>query len=331
MKEEIEEAQRKFLEQELEKSVSVFLTNFPRIFESVIPLSETGLSARNFIHWKEMKLLPPLNAKVKGEKRKWVKLNMLEFLWIKFLQSLRDFGIGMEEIKRIKEMLLSDPIKLTSPEAVDKFAASDIIYKDSKLMLSKISDFYNLIPPTHRIAVTPFGSCISAIQFLQKSTSIIIFSVPSEEESSNTEEKTRKQHKSESELYAIPEGINDTEFIRTRLAILRSLPHIIIPLRPFMERFFESEENIKHAVDFSIINQDEMNLLESVRKNDYKQIVIKRDKNQNLVIDIIKEQNLREEKLKELRKILGLKDYQKITITYRNDKEAYVENIIRQK
>ena len=72
-----------------------------------------------------------------------------------------------------------------------------------------------------------------------------------------------------------------------------------------------------------------MALLERVRKNNFKEIIISKGKGKELLIDVIVEEDIREDKLRELRKILGLKDYQKITITNRNDKHAYIENKTR--
>ena len=63
-----------------------------------MPLQLTGVSPRTLTSWKRKQLFDyPDNIRV--------KLNFKDFLWLKIIQTLRDFGISLNVIQSIKEVL----------------------------------------------------------------------------------------------------------------------------------------------------------------------------------------------------------------------------------
>lgn len=333
-KEEIDIAEEYFQRKEIAEVAQDILSVYPKTFESIIPLTDTGLSPTTFFQWKKKGLIPELTSD-NAVKRKWVRLNLMEYLWVKFVQALNDLGIGFDEIILIKNKLLENPLRdfMAEPNAFDQVASIDPQLKGIKDQMLQFKNAYDLIPASHRIFVSQFSGYITAIYLQQKYVTILVNCIPSiiKGERTTTKGRVKETYKIKSNLVINSEGFIENDFVKMALQEFKAMPHISIPLKSFVDDFFKTERNIKHAADFGIINEEEMKLLVCVRKNDYKQIIIKKDKEEKLVIDVIKEQNLREEKLMELRKILGLKDYQKITIIHRNDKDAYIENTIRQK
>ncbi|MBL0048147.1 MAG: hypothetical protein IPP32_08665 [Bacteroidetes bacterium] len=310
------------------------LTIFPKAFHAIIPLGKTDVSPRTFFHWKEKGLIPEL-ASDDSESRKWVRLNLIEYLWVKFIQTLRDLGIGLSEIKKIKESLLVDPLKgilenLDSPSFLEFFRNFSFVRKENRDILIQTRKAFSTMPQSHKIFGTMFGGLIKEIYVNKDDISILIFSKKSEVQAVKSTKKPTQKEKiiTKTELIITVEGKNANHLPKYIIDELTTLPHIKIPLKQLMIGYFEDESNLKHSSDFGIINKEEMALLECVRKNDFKEIIIKKDKGQ-LILEIVKEEDLKEEKLKELRKILGLKDYQKISITYRNDKHAYIENKVK--
>jgi DNA-binding transcriptional MerR regulator len=68
------------------------------IDERRIPLRLTGVTSRNLVAWKQKNLFDyPDNIRV--------KLNFKELLWLKIIQTLRDFGVSLNVIQTIKESL----------------------------------------------------------------------------------------------------------------------------------------------------------------------------------------------------------------------------------
>lgn len=68
--------------------------------ERIIPLAETGVSSRVFNHWKKEGLLLD-----NPRKDKWTKLNFYEYVWIRIIKSLRDYGCSIELIRKVKKIM----------------------------------------------------------------------------------------------------------------------------------------------------------------------------------------------------------------------------------
>jgi hypothetical protein len=106
-------------------------------------------------------------------------------------------------------------------------------------------------------------------------------------------------------------------------------PHLFIPVRPLMERFLDTPRSEKWLEEYNLLNEDEKKLLEVLRTRDFKQIIIKRDRQKDYTIDLIKDKNILREEAEKVRKILGMKDYSEVHLKQRNEKDIYFENTIR--
>ena len=60
-------------------------------------LGDTGVSARNLNHWKQKGLLP---LKRQGG---WTNFSFLEYIWLKIIQSLREFGLSLDALEKVKD------------------------------------------------------------------------------------------------------------------------------------------------------------------------------------------------------------------------------------
>ena len=80
-----------------------------------------------------------------------------------------------------------------------------------------------------------------------------------------------------------------------------------------------------------MFTKEEQQILEIFRKDDFKEIIIYKEKENNYIITTTNSIELKGEQANELRKILGLKQYQKAEIIYRNDKHIVVNNIKKEK
>ncbi len=64
-------------------------------------VSEIGITSRVFTHWKQNGIIPEL------EDRKWVRLNLVEYFWLKIVMDLRELGLPLERIAKVKEQLFN--------------------------------------------------------------------------------------------------------------------------------------------------------------------------------------------------------------------------------
>ncbi len=288
---------------------------YPRINESVVPLSLTGVTPRNFYSWKENGLIPYFDSN-SDEERKWVKLNVINYLWIKVIQSLRDLGVSYEGINSVKEILFTNSMyEITNPdferlmkenfdlneEEIETFRLSQYFFADlfhQALNEGKVSE----------IELTLLNQIITQILLDNSQISLII---------------CKKNNSFIVDLY-VYKGRFD--FVNKYSSQLRELPHIEVPLNNLLEGFFDEPKSEKYAEIFGLINVKEKKVLDAIRKNDFLELHIKRDSSGELFIETIKDGEITDEKATLIRKILGLGDYQEVTLKYRNNKHLYFKN-----
>jgi antitoxin component of MazEF toxin-antitoxin module len=104
-----------------------------------------------------------------------------------------------------------------------------------------------------------------------------------------------------------------------------------LPIRPFFEFIFTDEDFFKYCVDFELFNSKEKQLLEIIKSDDYKEINISKGNNGILTIKSSFEKEVKEEKAKEIKKLLGLNQYEKVEVIFRNDKHLIINKTITQK
>ena len=105
-------------------------------------------------------------------------------------------------------------------------------------------------------------------------------------------------------------------------------PHIsklTIPLRPIFEKLFTSEIKNELFLHYRLITDKEKQILDLIQEGDFKEIVIKMSEGEP-VLNIKNKGEFVGDKVKEIRKILGIKNYKNITLIFRNDKHIYYEN-----
>src|SRR3954471_12465116 len=71
-----------------------------KIEEKNFLLINTGISPRVFNNWKKLGLLPQASTE-----RKWNKFSFTEFIWLKIVQELREFGLSIEKILKVRKLL----------------------------------------------------------------------------------------------------------------------------------------------------------------------------------------------------------------------------------
>ena len=289
---------------------------YPKITECFMPLSITGVSARTYLHWKSKGLIP--DSQTNEGQREWVRLNLIDYVWIKIIQVMRDFGVPLETIKQTKELLFENILDVLVPDKEDYL---NFLRTESDLDPEKIQSISELIdltgdamennPEEFDVHATIIGSMISDLLIKNDRGSVIITKTGKEFDVSFFSYKTLD------------------DFKNLVLPLLES-PHIQIPIRKLIEDFFDDPKSDKYVDSFELLNFKEKKVIDAIRKKDFKQIIIKQDPaEESIIIELERDGDILDQKAKDVKRLLGLNEYSEVTIKYRNDKHMYFKNTTR--
>jgi DNA-binding transcriptional MerR regulator len=281
-------------------------------------VSITGISARNLYSWKEKGLIDD-DEDIAGGKN-WTRINIYDYVWLKILVISRNIGISISDLLDLKKMVEFDIIKILVSlddenlqlsekeiisECKDEEQKTEIIKSIAiiKKYKTELQELYEEENPEYKHLMNYLGSCIKETVIYQKHIN----------------------------LYIIKDNLNvyfffSTEHDAIKLADIKHLPHSVIPIYPIVMEFLGNPKNEKNLEPWGLINRTEKKLIDAIRKNDFKEITIKRnDGNSELIIEATYEQNIMHEKAKEIRQMLCMKEYNEINVKFRNDKHLIIK------
>ena len=287
---------------------------YSRIFERRVPLSLSQVNKRNFHYWKEEGLID-WTAEKEDDKRSWVRLNVYDFVWIKIVQYARDFGIPLETIRAFKNELfkvIADEFETNSDEF--KRIINELNHDDAKI--AEIDAYIEIVKSErddiieagqlHLISI--FGSIISECIWKGSQLSIVF--------------------KKKKDAYTF-DFVGYSEVLKINLPYNQELfnqPTLIIPLNVIINEFMGEPNNTSNLNYWGFLNAKENRVIDAIRNDDYQSIQIKRNGKEDFVIEATKDVDLKDEKAKEIQRILGLKEYEEINLVYRNAKHVFVRN-----
>jgi hypothetical protein len=288
---------------------------YPKLYEPIMNLSMTGVPARVYFYWKKSGLIESFGAD--ESKKGWIKINLIEYLWIKVIVILRDYGVPFEKIKETKEILFSNymDILITEKDEYIEFLRenefSEETIKEFSRAIDLVKDEVNSSPEEFEIYQTLIGNLV--MQLLLKNDKGYI-------------------------TLSKGEGVYDVGYfsIKTMTEFEKFVepyfekPCLFIPIRSIIEEFLDDAKTEKIAVAINLLDLKEMKVIEAIRKRDFKEITIKLESNkETIIIEIEKDGNILDQKAKEVKRILGLNEYSEVTIKFRNDKNLYFKNKTR--
>ncbi|UPT69037.1 MAG: hypothetical protein M0D57_10630 [Sphingobacteriales bacterium JAD_PAG50586_3] len=80
---------------------------YPKALEPVAKLSDLNISPRTFFNWRALKAIDYEGVE-SDDARGWVRLNLIEVIWVRIIETFRDFGVPIKEIVRIKQLLFGN-------------------------------------------------------------------------------------------------------------------------------------------------------------------------------------------------------------------------------
>lgn len=298
---------------------------YPKIFEKQIPLNLLNIPSRNYLHWKKENLLNTIKEKKSDnvEKRERVLLNVFDALWLSIIKELREFNVDFPTIRAVKDILYSnielDQDKLDSISK-DEFVNSILKHIPDELKVvitpllldgSFLTLFDKIIDEKNIILFQNIGGVFSDILLREISVSLIIKKnngfvevVFLKNESSNSYDNISK---------IISNSIIKDTFIN-------------IPMVPLIEKMFENSNFDKYNFQFDFFNQNEKKIIDALNDDLCKEIKVTKHQSGDITLNLSFEENVKNEHAKEVRRILGLKQYEKIELVYRNDKHLVINN-----
>ncbi len=301
---------------------------YPEIAKKKIPLSLLNISSRVYINWKKEGLLYRNTEEIAESemKRKWVYLNVFDALWLSIIAELRNLNLDLETIRELKEFLFSNAeLDANKIYAISKedFVDSILNYfpKQQKETAKKILMTTDIFSQLDEIITSEMGYFLKKISSLilsvlvrgiavsivvKKSSDYLEFFIVNQEKGISPEEK-EKNYAFYSEQFANSVFIN-------------------IPIAPLLRNLFENENFDTYSLDYGLYTKAEKSILNALNDDHVKEIKISKHTSGTMTLNVSSQKEIKANSAKELRKIIGLKQYEKIEVVFRNDKHLIVTN-----
>jgi hypothetical protein len=307
---------------------------YPKLSDKKIPLALLDVKPRLYVAWKKAKIINAVitdnnNLFDRKTERKRVYLDVFNALWLLIVKEMRKVNIDFETIKKLKEEMFSlaayekkiDQLTNEEFESILSDYYSEETIKEfgenfnKKFFIKTIKD--NITEDT-----SLFLSEVSVLLFsalvLKVSPSIIIKGNDTSNIDFFTIKNNPKSSKEKEEVYDL---FTKTGSIDT---------FINIPIVPILVKLFENEKMENHLSNFGLFSTEESKILDNFRNNQCKEITIVKHGTGNVCINTTTEKNIKDEEAKKLRTILGLKEYSRAEVIFRNDKHMVVKNTIKE-
>ena len=264
------------------------------LLERNIKLRDTDFKSKTFHYWKMNGLI---SFVAEG---KWAEISFIEYLWLKVLESMRDFGCSINLMQKI---YYDQFIKAYEEDLGKNTLIDNIAFLKS---LSKIRDLdeHETLQLKHceqtlndpyiniilRTEISYFYQMVSKCIESGTEAGIVIY---------------------QDETYVML-GDNNMEVDKSR-------PHIYIPISHFIAELFIDEEKVNFINQLKLFSEDELRLVKELRNNNIERVTIVYDREARKVtkIEYDKTGLMNGDKAKEVMRILGLKNYSAIQLKTR--------------
>jgi hypothetical protein len=95
---------------------------------------------------------------------------------------------------------------------------------------------------------------------------------------------------------------------------------------PLIAKMFENSNFDKYTLQFDLFNQNEKKIIDALNDDLCKEIKVSKHLSGDITLNLTFEADVKNEHAKEVRRILGLKQYDKMELVYRNDKHLIINN-----
>jgi hypothetical protein len=301
---------------------------YPKIFEKKIPLNLLDISSRNYSNWKKENLL--FNAKKFNkedeEKRERVLLNVFDAFWLSIVKELKNFNVDFNTIRQVKDVLYSN--LEFDQEKIDALTKNEFV----NAILDKM-------PEEHHQVIKPLlldGSLFKMIDSFIDEKNLILF-----KNIGNILFQILVQKVAVSLIITKDDDFVEVVFFKNEMDfpnsgniktnerisdIMINTTYINIPLVPLVSKLFENTDFDKYNFQYNLFNKNERKVIEALNDNNCKEIKVTKHNSGDITLNLSFEKEVIKEEAKEIRKILGLKQYEKMEVVFRNDSHLILNN-----
>lgn len=261
-------------------------------------LSETGIDHRSVLHWESEQILDE-----KG-KDGWRKFSFYEYLWLKLIKELRDFGTPLPVIKEFKKILFASQLDafVAGMGTADKKKLNEIIRKagfnkfiDQKGGLEEVLKS----PHINRSLASKFHLMVLEILY-SNCNCLLMFT------------------KDQQFGAAILNGISTVEKLNAIHELLVKKSTLVVNLSNFVKDFFENDELSGETLyHVAVISKEEKEIIDLLREGGIEEIKIDLKDGGKITYEI-KRNKPSKKVFDELQKMMAQHTYGKLEVIMHN-------------
>lgn len=315
-----------------------FFNVFPKLSEKQVTLSDLNVPYRIFVNWSEKGVIDykvSESATNKDVTRRRVELDYFESLWVLIIKELRSFGMPLAKIRLIKDFLLA-PIdtsyfdKLSEkeisvilgqglPDEINQLINEQIFNKE------KAKSVLDTLPESYRMYATNLGGIVSSVLLAGHTPSLVLYKNP------NEDDQSLKFQVFNPVAHEIEANQTGTDFRDELVNNMIHLSIFSIPIMPLISQFYKDDGLFKYTEGFALYSSSELEVLKILKQKDFKQIKIYTSHNkESFEVEITKEHDIKNNEAQTIKTLLGLKQYERAEIIFRNNKHLVIKNILKQ-
>lgn len=292
-----------------------------KIKEKKIPISKLGVASRTYLHWKSEGLL--FKDFVITDKRQKVFLNLYEATWVSIIKEFRMYNFDLSTIKQIKDKLFTNitPDMIAKnpdilAEILERMGTDvDATTLEMLKQINVFDIFDNYLDDYDKFNI--FSSLGAAIgRVLLGSHEGFLINI-------DDDQTVLVKAYSKSEYY---NSTQQNQFNEELNGFLSKKSCYVISITAIVESLLENDKLEKYNHEFGLYTKEELNILEAIKQDNWKKITVVKHRSGDLTITNEIEVEKRGNQAKELKKILGLKQYEQVEVIYRNDQHLLVKN-----
>ena len=267
-------------------------------------ISDLGVTARDATYWSKKEILP----EVKGGNTTRRKYTLKQALWIKLIQQLRSFDISLNQIKKIKDHLLTSDVnikELMENEQVN-IILERLVDKDGQLEeYKKLMKDPSFLKELEGQNLDVFEMMVLYTIIFRRDVSYIVTV----------------------DGYGLPYVFDKHEIMKKNFPefeLLMKSPHIVLSLSQAYSQLIQDWSEKKWFNEVSIVSKDEKKILGLMRDKTTKELRIMKNKDEIDRVILIKDKSINA--IEEFANHIVRNGYQTITISTRQGKPVHFKN-----
>ena len=278
-------------------------------FTPIVPLNEVGIRMPLLAFWRKQGFLPFI------EKGKWAKVSFMQFLWIAVLEAVHNLGLPLSRMKDLTDYFIIRAYHDDLPkrnlehnrEVLEKKARLTPLTTEELQLLFDIKQRLKseVLLYSDKWDVNYFSNLVTRVIHEEKEGGILIY--PD----------------------FIAEYVQRSYWVFPARQVNLEIPHVTIPLTGFLRPFIKNDSLASFEKFHEFLNKDEEAVLKALRTNTIKSINITKASGGSFRIDTTKTGQLTSEEASEIKRILGVKNYESITLDTNDTKTLRFKRVTK--